>query len=190
MKSVHYLLVALAIIAVLSIWRRKDILSLASGIIDTRPEDLAKADGVSIEVESLARAMESEESGTLARTAIGWAVKNRARKVGKSITQLVTQSKGAANGKYSRQDVSGGKYCATSKTPSRATLALAESIINGKIPDPTKGSHQWDAPKAQDALHRKNPSKFKPSEQIAANRIKEGRKLVLIDGIPNTRFWA
>jgi hypothetical protein len=154
MKGIHYALIVVALLVVLSIWKRKDILSMATGIIDDPPEVLAKADGVSIEVESLARAMESEESSTVARTAIGWAVKNRAKRAGKSITQLVTTSKGKSHGKYSRQDVAGGKYCATSKTPSRSTLQLAENIIAGKIPDPTKGAHQWDAPKAQAALNR------------------------------------
>jgi hypothetical protein len=69
-------------------------------------------------------------------------------------------------------------------------LALAESIISGKLQDITKGSHQWDAPKAQDASHKKNPQKFKSSADIAAARMKEGRKLVMVEGVPNTRFWA
>lgn len=190
MKGWHYAIIVAAIVVLLTVWKRKDILSMASGIIETPPEQLAKANGVSVEIESLARAMESEESTTLARTAIGLAVRNRAKRAGKSITQLVTASKGKANGKYSRQDVAGGKYCTTYKSPSRATLNLAEQIISGKIADITKGSHQWDAPKAQAALNKKDPVKYKTPEQVAANRIKEGRKLVMIEGIPNTRFWA
>jgi hypothetical protein len=175
---------------ILSIWRRKDIMELASGIIETSPEALARTDGVTVEVESLARTMESEESGTAARTAIGWAVKNYAKKAKRSITDVVTKSSNPkANGKYSRQDV-GGKYCASAKSPSRATLTLANAIISGTIADPTKGATQWDAPKAQAALHAKNPIKFKTPEVVAANRIAGGKRMVMVDGVPNTRFWA
>lgn len=191
MKGWQYVLAVIAVLVVLSIWKRKDLLALATGIIDTPPEVLARADGVTVEVESLARTMQSEESGTLARTAIGLATVNRAKRAGKSITDLVTYSKNPkANGKYSDQKVSGGKYCATHKAPSRETLNLAANILSGKVKDITKGSHQWDAPKTQDKKHAENPQKWKSSSEVAAIRIKEGRKLVTIEGVPNTRFWA
>lgn len=191
MRGLHYALIIGAIVIVLTIWKRKDILALATGIVAIAPAELAKADGVSIEVESLARTMQSEDSGIAARVAIGWAAKNMAKRKGQSITQLVTYSKNpAANGKYSDQRVSGGKYCATHKSPSRETLNLAASIIAGTIPDPTKGATQWDAPKTQDALHKKDPQKFKPSTEIAAARLKAGKRLVQLPDVPNTRFWA
>jgi hypothetical protein len=189
-KGAKIAIIVFVVFLILSAWKRKDIVAAVTGVIETSPVDLARADGVTIEIESLARTMESEESSTAARTAIGWATKNAAKKAGKSITDLVTKANDPkVNGKYSRQDV-GGKWCATSKSPSRATLSLAADILAGKIPDPTKGATQWDAPKAQAALHAKNPAKFKSPEEVAQKRLAAGRKLVVIDGVPNTRFWA
>jgi hypothetical protein len=190
MKQWHILAIIGGLLLLLTVWKRKDLISMVSGVIDTPPEIIAKADGVPVEVESLARAMYSEESAKQARIAIGWAIKNYAKKQGKSITSVVTASKGTANGKYSKQDVKGGKYCTTFKSPDRATLQLASEIISGSIRDPTNGAIQWDAPKAQAALHAKDPVKFKSPETIAANRQREGRRLVMVADVPNTRFWA
>lgn len=191
MKGIHYAAIVIAIVVLLSFWKRKDLIALATGIIATTPAELAKADGVSIEVESLARTMQSEDSSRAARIGIGWAAKNMAKKKGESITQLVTYSKNPkANGRYSDQKVDGGKYCATHKTPSKETLQLAASIIAGTIKDPTGGAIQWDAPKTQDALHKKDPAKYKPSAEIANSRIKAGRRLVQLDGVSTTRFWV
>lgn len=191
MKGIHYAAIVAVIVIILTVWKRKDLIALATGIIATAPSELAKADGVSVEVESLARTMQSEDSGRAARIGIGWATKNMAKKKGQSITQLVTYSKNpAVNGKYSDQKVSGGKYCASHKSPSRETLDIAAAIIAGTIKDPTGGAIQWDAPKTQDALHKKDPAKFKPASEIANARIKAGRRPVQLDGVTTTRFWA
>lgn len=189
-RETKVILVILALLFALSVWKRKDIMSAVSGVIKTKPEDVAREDGVPVEVESLARAMESEESGTAARTAVGWAIKNMAKKSGKTITRLVTASKNKdVDGFYSQQD-KGPKYCSTYKSPSGATKQLAQAVHSGAIPDPTHGATQWDAPRAQDALHAKNPTKWKSSEDIKAKRQGEGKRMVMIDGVPNTRFWA
>ena len=191
MKKYRWIIIVGAIIFILSIWKGKAGMSLISGIVDTSPEQLAKADGVPVEVESLARAMQSEESTEKARVAIGWAIKNMAHKQGLSITKLVTKAKDPkVNGKYSRQDVGPSKYCASFVSPSSDTLRLAAAIFSGATPDPTGGATQWDAPKAQAQLHARNPAKYKSPEDIATTRAAAGRTLVIVDGVPNTRFWA
>jgi hypothetical protein len=185
-----YAIIVAAILIVLTVWKRKAIMAIASGVIKTKPEDVARDDGVPVEIESLARAMESEESGNAARTAVGWAIKNKAKKSNKTITRLVTASKNKEiDGFYGQQD-KGPKYCSTYKSPSGSTLQLAQAVYSGSVPDPTRGATQWDAPRAQDALHAKNPTKWKSSEDIKAKREGEGKRMVIIDGVPNTRFWA
>ena len=120
------------------------------GVIDTPPEELALADGVDIETESLARVGQSEESGEAGRTAVMWAAKNYAIKRGLTITQLVTSAKHIVNGEHITEDYDGkytrdmvGKYCSTYQAPQASTLVLAKAIIDGVGPDPTFGAIHW-----------------------------------------------
>lgn len=162
------------------------------GIVKGKPEDLARAAGVPVDVYSLARLMQTEEATRTGRIAVGWATRNAATRGKVTITKLVTRSNSkAAAGKYGRQDV-GPKWAATTQAPTAETLELAKQIMAEppKIPDPTKGATQWDAPAAQDRLHKQNPAKWKPAAEIAKTREAAGKKLVTVAGVPNTRFWA
>lgn len=162
------------------------------GIVKGKPEDLARAAGVPVDVYSLARVMQSEESSRAGRIAVGWATRNAATRGKITVTKLVTRSdKASAAGKYGRQDA-GPKWCATSQAPTADVLEIAKQILAEppKVPDPTKGASQWDAPGLQDKLHKQNPAKWKSAEEIAAKRKAAGKKLVMVPGIEKTRFWA
>jgi len=182
-------------------WKGKDLKdtideALGDGIIPESPESLAAESGYPLEVYSLARAMQSEESGNEARIAVGWAIKNHAAG---HITQTVTHARKKdkdgklviykSDGYYGTQSVDPGRYCTTFRSPTSATLKLAGAIMDGTIQDTTSGSVQFDAPELQDKLHAKDPYKYKSSAEIAAKRIKEGKELILVEGVTRTRFW-
>ena len=120
------------------------------GVVTTPPLELAQNDGVDVEVESLARVGQSEESGTPGRTAVMWAAKNYAAKKGISITHLVTNAKHIVKGEHIIEDYDGlytrdiaGKYCSTYEQPNSSTLVLAKAILDGSVSDPTNGAIHW-----------------------------------------------
>ena len=171
------------------------------GKVPGKPEDLARLAGVPVDVYSLARCMEREEGTKAGRIAVGWATRNEARKEKISVTKLLTRStiKDKTTGKvsatfgdgfYGSQELH--KWAATTNPPSAGSIELAKQILAEppKISDPTGGATQWDAPKAQDALHAKKPEKYKTAAEIAAKRQAAGKKLVMVPGVTSTRFWA
>ena len=172
-----------------------------TGIVPGDPVELARAAGVPVDVYSLARCMETEEGGKAGRIAVGWATRNAAERQRTTITKLVTRAQykdkqgkliidKAAAGKYSSQDHH--KWCGTKDAPTAATLELAKQIAATppKIPDPTGGATQWDAPELQAKLHAKNPKKWKSPAEVAAKRQAAGKRMVMVPGVPKTRFWA
>lgn len=192
--------VTIVLAAILGFWKRKEVTQMIKatvGVVNTPPSELASSDGVDIEVESLARVGQSEESSTAGRTAVMWAAKNMAAKRGISITALVTNAKHKEkhtdddgkvtygpnsitpdyHGLYSMDVV--GKYCSTWRAPTPETLQLAKDIIAGSIDDPTQGATKWDA-----------PGLLSDSDALATRREQEGLHLVLVPGVDKTRFWA
>ena len=167
------------------------------GVIYKRPSECASDDGVDIDVESLARVGQSEESSTLGRQCVMWATKNQARKRAISITALVTSAKHKVrhidesgnvvygpesvtpeyDGLYTRDLV--GKFCSTYQAPSTETLQLAQSVYDGDVQDPTNGATKWDAPGLLD-----------DADALTTRREQEGYHLVLVPGVDKTRFWA
>lgn len=155
------------------------------GVIDTPPEELALADGVDIETESLARVGQSEESGEAGRTAVMWAAKNYAIKRGLTITQLVTSAKHIVNGEHITEDYDGkytrdmvGKYCSTYQAPQASTLVLAKAIIDGVVPDPTFGAIHW---LSVTAWGGKTEESFLGPEQL---------QRIDVPGVFKTRFYG
>lgn len=183
----------LAIVAVF--WKGREMKNAitraisASGVVEVTPVDIAAADGVDVEVETLARCGQSEESSEAGRIAVMWAAKNHCDKLGQTITGTLTHSKDASHGSYAKQN-QGARYCDTFDSPSAHTLDLASQILAGLIDDPTGGATQWDAPKAQNALLAAGtPGYTMDADAVAAQRESEGRELVMLDNVPNTRFW-
>jgi hypothetical protein len=128
-----------------------------------------------------------------------YATQNHANHQGKSITEIVTRGNpkrsdyAQANGRYGRQGIH--PYCTTIAAPTKATIALAMSVVDGTADDETQGAEYWDNPRTQDILAATNPKDpatgkgYYTSAEIAARREAKGAKLVTIDGI-STRFWV
>ena len=176
-------------------WRRiRDEVNMAvhSGIEHSPPEQLASERGVDTDVYSLGRAMQSEDSHHDARIGIGWAIKNHARNLHITITNLVTRNKNPSHydhdGFYGR--VVPGQYCATTLSPDDDTLVDADGVMSESIPDPTGGATLWDGPAGQDAAHARDPIQH-PNNWATqkALRESEGYTLVELPGITSTVFW-
>jgi hypothetical protein len=193
-----------ALMALVSVWKGKDIKDsimekVTDGIIQESPESLAAEAGVSLEIYSLARAMQSEESSEAGRIAVGWAVKNYSK--GSTIVKAVTAGRRkdkktgkttiyASDGHYGTGNCTPGRYCNSFRAPTSATLALAARVYSGEIPDPTGGAKQFDAPKAQDKLVAAGAKGYNlSSDELYAKRVKAGKEAVYVPGVPNTRFW-
>jgi hypothetical protein len=139
--------------------------------------------------------MQSEEKTDKGRLAVGLAILNAVKKDRSKIPGLLLHAKNPdANNHFGVQI---GRYAATDHPPTARTLQLAEAIQAGRVPDFSDGAKQWDSPQAQDHGHQlylKYPKKFPgykfTSAEIEAKRVAEGRRVIHIPGIPDTRFWA
>lgn len=144
---------------------------------------------IPINVIALGTAIASESSGPYnAQLGIGWSVKNYAAKQGKSVLATVSP-----DGRFAAQGSANHGYISSRLPPTTTTIAIAESILATppKVADPTKGAIQFDSPKAQRALLAQGRVTDTP-EQVAASRIKSGRKMVTVPGVSadELRFWA
>lgn len=64
-----------------------------------------------------------------------------------------------------------GGYAATRQPPTFVTLELAESVLGGKVKNPTPGALYWDSPSGQRAaLEKKTSGYTKTPEEIADER--------------------
>ena len=167
----------------------------ALGVVRADPVALAATAGVSLDVYALASMGVSEEAGK-GMVAVMWAARNNAQRAGEAIHAMLLrggkrdESKkfvpSVSNGFFGRQKTH--KYADTSKAPTKAAIELAAKVIARQVPDPTGGATQWDAPKVQAAAHARDPKTYKTPEEIAERRSKTS-KLVMVDGVPDTRFW-
>ena len=144
---------------------------------------------VAINTIALATSIASESSGPLAaQIGIGWSIKNYAAKGGKSVLATV-----APDGKFAAQGTKNHGYVSSARPPTSVTIKIAEDILATppKVKDPTGGAIQFDSPKTQRALLAQGRVSETP-EQVAANRIKSGRKVVYLPGVPTEelRFWV
>jgi len=164
--------------------------TLVGDIVQESPGELALSAGVPLEVYSLARMIASEHGsdGPEIKTAVGFAAWNEARRRGTTITKLMTASK-KSPGHFGAQHM--GRYASTARDPRAIDLAIAGKILGGALSDPTGGANQFDAPKTQRILHKRDPSKFPTPEKVAANRIAGGQEMVSIPGVDADylRFW-
>jgi hypothetical protein len=112
---------------------------------------LVAAVGAGLEVVALARILASEDArGTAAeRVAIGWCARNRARKRGQTIEQMVCVPH------CGPQSEAGGKMrpFSSARPPREADLELAKSVLAAPAwADPTEGATSCLVPELQDRL--------------------------------------
>jgi hypothetical protein len=144
---------------------------------------------VSVDELLLASELASEEGSKprIVKVAVAWATRNKARREGKNLVQLI-----AADGKLGRQGITGHGYASTRQPPTAEDFEIAHAVLAGLEPDPTHGAVQFDSPKAQRAAVAKGIAKYdKSPEQVAAARMREGKRMVTLPGIAadDLRFW-
>jgi hypothetical protein len=168
------------------------------GIVPDDPADLAAAAGLDIETYSLARALMSEHGNDPDPylVAAAWAIKNYAAEQGRTITALLTDGKGTAgDGRYGRQSASAGtKYAATDQDPRERHARFAGEVLALELPDPTGGATHFFSPKAQDALNKRDASRWKPAAELLASwtarggLYAEGAHVVPVSGVDPYRL--
>lgn len=201
------IIVALVIVIVVlfCLWQGKlppsAVSDMANGIVPGNPADLAAAKGVDLEQYSLARVAQSEEgiSSDRAKIAVMYAVLNKSRAAGKTITALVTAGNqkradyAQANGHYGRQGMH--PYCSSVAEPTAHVIDLAAEVMSGSADDETQGAQYWDNPILQAAQHLAKPYNetthegYRSPDEIATRRQAAGLTQVDIPGV-TTRFWA
>ncbi len=143
--------------------------------IAENPDDLAASANLDLQTYTLARVISSEEGNSPVYywAAIASATLNNS--IGGDVFSYAT------DGSFGRQGV--GRPVATSEDPYDGHVRIAQAAINGQIADPTQGATQWVAPRTQDILHLRDPSKYKSFAEVDASRIAAGKKRVTPDGI-------
>jgi hypothetical protein len=147
--------------------------------IAENPADLAASANLDLETYTLARIISSEEGNSplASQVAIAWACRNNTSE-GSGIFEWAT------DGSYGKQW--GGianRPCSTWQDPYEGHVTVAKGVMSGAFPDPTGGAKQWVAPKTQDILAARDPSKYKPFAQVNAARIAGGLRQVNPDGV-------
>lgn len=138
------------------------------------------------ELYALARAIASEQ-GSLNATAglgIGFAVRNHARYLGRSILKTV-----APNGWESQQ---GGGYVSTRIEPTSRHMGLAADVLAPGAMDVTGGAEFFDSPRAQRSLLAAKAKGYsKTPQQVAQARLAAGLELVTLPNVnpDHLRFW-
>jgi hypothetical protein len=165
------------------------------GIVPTDPATLARTAGVDLETYALARMLASENGSSAenVKLAIGFATRNEAKARKKTISALLLQTstrvdaKGKpfpAEGRFSAQNVAGGKYATTAVDPTAGDVEIAGKVIKGLVPDPTNGSTNFFSPKAQDKLVGTKPGYEKDAAAVDASWQAKGLRPVVVAGIP------
>jgi hypothetical protein len=160
------------------------------GYVAADPAGLTRNVGATLPSYALASMMESEESTDKGRLAVGLAAWNAARHDPDRLLRLL-----APRGRFGSQEVN--PYASTSKGPSSRTLALAAAVLDGRATDFVEGATLWDAPRTQDKLHSlyladpsRHPKYKHGSADVARRRVAAGYRMVMVPGVPNTRFWT
>ena len=148
--------------------------------IGQNPADLAASAGLDLDTYTLARVISSEEgnSPTAHQLAIACATKNLADKYGAGIFDI------ACDGSFGKQSGGvGSRPVSTWTDPYQGHVVIAQAVLSGQTGDITSGAYQWVAPKAQDALHSRDPSKYKSFADVNAARVASGLRPVSIVGV-------
>lgn len=173
-----------------------------TGVVPGAPEELAAAAGLDVETYSLARMIASEEgrSNNTIKAAVAWAIKNKADRLGRTITDHLTRTVEPTHrgfyGTYILLDQSSSHYsedsdgnpnqgdrdASTANDPYDGDAQIAAAVQSGQIADFTGGAEQFDRPD-----HERNPG------AVAKKRTDAGMVLADVPGIDpdadGIRFW-
>jgi hypothetical protein len=157
----------------MSRWVGLGVVALA--ILLGRRRRLVEADGERAvdDVDGLARVITSEANGytEAERMAIAWTVRNRARKRGASIAQLVCSPCGA-QGK--------GRPFSSARAATETNRALARRVLAApQSEDPTRGATAFFEPRVQDRLVADgHPGYRLTADQVRAKWQREGEQML------------
>jgi len=151
-------------------------------VMPSDPQQNADDSGAdSLDHEALARVSASEAGGQklIAKAGVCWVVLNVANRTNRSVADVVL---GSATS-FGKQGTGGRSFVSSAKDPAPVDLDIASGVLGGTVLDPTGGAVNFDSPGAYD-----DPSR---ADLFAANRAKEGKALVLLDGVSERtfRFW-
>ncbi len=136
------------------------------------------------DVEALGRMIASENprDPLIVQRAIAWTAVNESRRVGKSVANLVMP--GGVPGPQR------GRYASTANAATSDTREVAFDVLSGKVPDPTGGAIQFDAPSTQDALYARGDAQY-DAAGIEARRRADGKVPVYVPGVDprHMRWW-
>ncbi len=135
------------------------------------------------DIEALGRMIASENPKDLliVQRAIAWAARNEAARERKSVADLVMP--GGVPGHQK------GRYATTINPATTATRLIAFDVLSGKVPDPTGGAIQFDAPHTQDLLFARGDAHH-DAAGIYDIRTSEGKVPVYLPGVdPNHMRW-
>jgi len=176
-----------------SIWAKTTIVDgivcLKGSTIPADPESLAAMEGVDLDTYALARMIESEAGilNTEGKQAVAFAALTYARRVGRSISNVLLRASGAGNGYFGTQEHS--RYATTAKDPSQSAYDAVIYAASGINPDPTGGADQWDSPWAYKGSDTETPQQ--QADRVEAARRAAGKIKVVLATVPERklRFW-
>ena len=188
----------------------------AKGIVKEDPAMLARAAGlvigrpVSLKEFALASMISSEEGSAPnnIKIAVAHVALNRAKQKSVPLVKLLLPD-GKLAGQYvgyqTKRKYVKSRYVATKSPPSKVDLDIANLVLAGKVKDETGGAVQFDSPRVQRAVLAKKARMLregralsgpaaktkKTPEVVAMARLREGKEMVTIPGVPadELRFW-
>lgn len=159
------------------------------GFLAVEPQRLADNARQPLDRYTLGRIVRSEadsHSSEAERIAIAWVAVNQARVFGQDVTAAATRgSKG--RGYYGAQNA-GGRWISTRFAPGTADFALARSVLAKEVRDPTGGATKFIHVATEDALHAREPAKYKTAQEVLNGWLASGYVLRAIPGVSPSRF--
>lgn len=156
------------------------------GIVQESPLWLAEEAGLDLPRYALARALASEVRGDAPKEqklGVGWAIRNHAGGPDGVYRQIMSGSKGEAQGLFARQSAD-GRYVATMNDPYEDDVAIAGLVLAGAdADDPTGGATNFFSPRTQNVLHARDPDKYRPAAEIIRRWEGRGMEVVAVAGV-------
>ncbi len=174
--------------------RRRTATSVDGTVVPEDVQALADDAGYPVAVYALARVGASEAGGQkkVAKAAVMWVVMNEATRQRSNVVAVVLGSSGA----FGPQGTGGRNFVSSSHDPQSIDFVTAAGVVDGTIDDPTGGAVNFDSPGAyRDKVDDDGnvvQTAAERAEAFAANREKEGKTLVVLEGVPERtfRFWG
>ena len=159
------------------------------GYLAVPPTQIAAEAGVDVDVMTGGRIIRSEAGGAHEneRAATLWVALNQVRRWETSLTEGACRgNKGP--GYYGAQNA-GGRWISTRQSAHADDLALADSIVSTGYPnDPTGGATKFLHVSAQEALHERDPARYKAAAAVIADWLADGYQPREVPPVSPARF--